>query len=224
MQRAIGLPQQLLDTRNRLEMEEYGRLLTDDEREEVRKERSVKEFDVHVQSTLDLPIPLRFRDATFDNFECYNDKLVRVVEHLKSGKSAVIYGKNGTGKTHLAFAACRYHRECGKSVRYVDAFEMFDTIKRTFSDSGAKEMVNLFVGYDYLVIDELDKAYGTQTDFVYFYKIINARHNEMRHTVVITNADKASLQAVVGASALDRLATDGALIEMVGENYRNRRK
>ena len=214
----------LMERRNNNELQQYGRVLTDEERDEVRRQEEI-DHSTTVARMIDLPIPRRFTDATFETFECYNDRMKDIVEHLKSGKSAVLYGKYGTGKTHLAFASCRYHREQGKRVKYILAFDLFDSIKQAFGSGSAKSIVQEYSSFDYLVIDELDKAYGTETDFLYFYQIINARYNEMRNTVIITNADKASLPKVAGASSLDRIASDGGmLIEMTGENYRHKER
>jgi len=70
------------------------------------------------------------------------------------------------------------------------------------------------------VIDEVDKTYGSNTEFVAMYRIINRRHEEMLHTVLITNANRVGLQDVLGSSVLDRLGGDGKIIELKGDSYR----
>ena len=81
-------------------------------------------------------IPSRFKDATFDNFVCKTDKHKMAVDFLKKGKSIALYGKNGTGKTHLAFATLRHlvNNNKGKKVKYILAFELFDMVRNSFND------------------------------------------------------------------------------------------
>jgi DNA replication protein DnaC len=161
-------------------------------------------------------IPKRYKDSTFDNFQG-NDKLV---EYMKTGKSAIICGSNGTGKTHIAFASLRYQIEQGRDAHYILAADYFDQIKTSFADGSSASILRRYANYDYLIIDEMDKAYGTQTEFVYLYRMINERYNEMLHTVVITNANMQNAISVIGASVFDRIAGDGKVIELTGESRR----
>ena len=76
----------------------------------------------------------------------------------------------------------------------------------------------------YLVIDEVDKAFGSQTEFVYLYSLINERYNRMLPTVLITNADEVELVSVIGSSTLSRVAGDGAIIELKGQDWRQKER
>ena len=205
------------------EMKKYGRVLDDNERdilvaEEIEEEAKKAEADrrfAKVMAFLET-VPPRYKQSTFDNFEGYERK----VAFLKKGKSALIYGGNGTGKTHLGFASCRYFAEQGKEARFVLAYKFFEDIKESFGKGNTKQVLARYSGYDYLVIDEIDKAYGSQSEFVHLYHLVNERYNFMRPTVLITNAT--DLVEQVGTSVLDRIASDGAIIEMKGENYRQK--
>jgi DNA replication protein DnaC len=205
------------------EIEKYGRVLGDEERDvivakEMEEETRRAEEGRRQGKVLAFleTVPPRYKDSTFDNFEGYEDKIA----FLKQGKSALIFGGNGTGKTHLGFASCRYFAEQGKDVRFVLAYKFFEDIKESFGKGNTKQVLARYSGYDYLVIDEIDKAYGSQTEFVHLYYLVNERYNFMRSTVLITNAT--DLVEQVGTSVLDRIASDGAIIEMKGENYRQK--
>lgn len=201
-----------------------GNFLSDEEidaiREEERNRRDMAKKMGAISRFLET-VPPRFKDSTFDTFEIVTDKQAKAVEWLKSGGSAVIYGPNGVGKTHLAYAACLYQATLGKSVCYVLAFDLFTRIKSTFVKGNTDSLVNEFAGYDYLVIDEVDKTYASETDFVYFFSIINQRYNYMRKTVLIANS--ANLSEISGKSSFDRVASDGIIINLDGANYRHRR-
>ena len=171
-------------------------------------------------------IPPRFKDATFDNFKCTTDKHRSALEFLKKGKSVALYGKNGTGKTHLAFATLRHlvNNNKGKRIKYILAFELFDMVRNSFNDPSFKKDIDALGDVFYLIIDEVDKKFGTQTEFLALYKLINQRYNSELKTMLISNAEKEDLLEVIGLASFDRIIQDGSAINLDGENFRRIRK
>lgn len=161
-------------------------------------------------------IPKRYKDCTFDSFVGFE----RLKDYMKGGGSIVLYGSNGTGKTHLGYASLRHQIMQGIDAKYVLAPDLFDEVRESFSSHSIKRTISKYASYPYLVIDEVDKTYGSNTEFVAMYRIINRRHEEMLHTVLITNANRVGLQDVLGSSVLDRLGGDGKIIELKGDSYR----
>ena len=218
------------------EIEKYGRLLTDEERAEKEKEQEKimeaqkleeKKERIRVEKQMTLgdfsrSVPLRYRNATFDNFVCSTERQKAIVEYLKQGKSAILYGSNGTGKTHLAYAYCFHQYYQGFFPRYILAFDFFNEIRRSFNDGKSEDVVRKYAMYDFLVIDEIDKTHGSQMEFTYLYSLINNRYNDMLPTVLITNAKPDEFATIVGTSVLDRIGSDGKIIELSGENYRQK--
>ncbi len=219
---------QELDERD---MQNYGRVLSDDEREEAYKLEASKEQEEKLEKERKAQVsrsvaefmnwlPPRYKNSTFETFEGYPD----VVKFLQEGKSAVLHGGNGTGKTHLGYACCRHFVEQGLTVKFVLAYRFFEAIKNSFDNGTTASVLNDFARYDYLVIDEIDKAYGSQLEFIHLYHLVNERYNFMRPTILITNASKSDLIKQIGSSTLDRIASEGAIIEMAGENYRQKQQ
>jgi len=69
----------------------------------------------------------------------------------------------------------------------------------------------------------VDKGFGSQTEFVYLYQLVNERYNRMLPTVLVTNAREDELASVIGASTLSRVAGEGAIINLSGPDYRQRK-
>jgi len=132
--------------------------------------------------------PKRYQDATFDNYILYSDakardKQLKTVQALRSGNSLVLFGNNGTGKTHLVFAFLREKILENKNCRYVLAPDLFDEIRSAFgrdSDTTSRTLIDQYGRYDHLVIDELDKSFGSPAEFIGLYRIINRRYEEMK--------------------------------------------
>jgi DNA replication protein DnaC len=221
-----AIAKDLMDSRDLREIEEYGKILSDEEREEKEKELEAARKDESIKKRINLfleTVPLRFKNATFDTFICTSEKQKSVIDFLKKGKSAVIYGSNGTGKTHLAFASCLHQVSQGKTAKYVLAFDFFNAIRKSFSDYTTDRIIQEYGDVEYLVIDEIDKTQGTPMEYAYLYSLINKRYNEMRSTILITNAKPDEFVAIIGQSALDRVASEGKVIDLTGENYRQRK-
>ena len=226
------LRERFAKTRDNDEIEKYGRIQTGEERkvnEKMEEDRlSREEQELHNREVEQWKenrlsfIPLRFKDKSFGNYKASNKEQIFAVEHLKTGKSAVIYGTNGTGKTHLAFASIRYQIEHEQDAKYILAFDFFNEIKRSFSDGKTESIMREYSRADYLIVDEVDKAFGSQTEFVYLYSLINERYNRMKPSVLITNAGAETLVDVIGSSTLSRVAGDGAIIKLSGDDYRKR--
>lgn len=168
-------------------------------------------------------IPLRYRNQSFADYVCSDDRDRAVVEHMASGRSAILHGSNGTGKTMLAFCAIRRQWEAGRYAQYILAADYFDIVRNSFSVGDPLKVLRDFAEYDYLVVDEIDKKHGTPTEFVYLYRLINDRYNGMKPTVLISNSNRKDLETVIGISAFSRVAGEGKIIEFTGEDYRKRR-
>jgi len=164
----------------------------DDRVSKWEQQEAQRKFDAFVREQLK-EIPPRYQDATFENFEGYP----QLVAELKTGKSAILFGKNGTGKTHLAYAMMKHLAVQRVTVRYILAQDLFDTVRMSFSEPIRRADVEALKYVGYLIIDEVDKKFGTQTEFLSLYRIINYRYNWMRPTMLISNSSRDNLQEVI---------------------------
>lgn len=221
------------------ELAEMKRLADDRERQEVAEAeaRRVREADEARRAEQEringelARFPKRYADATFENYMLYSDERVaarqrHVISCLRSGNSLVMYGKNGTGKTRLAYSFLRERILAGKRCKYILAPALFDEIKNTYDKESydtSMSLIDRYARYDHLVIDELDKTFGTKAEFIGLYRIINARYDDLKPTVIMTNADEDTVIDIVGRSCYERLIEyPGTAVLMDWKSFRAR--
>jgi DNA replication protein DnaC len=179
---------------------------------------------------LDSAIPLRFQKSTFDNWRAENDPTKSKVwnmatgfveafsENFAVGRSMMLLGTVGTGKTHLAAAmlqqAIRNFGESGLIGRYVTAGGIIRSVKETF---GARNKTESDVYAELLkphllVIDEVGVQHGTDFERQVLFEVINGRYERMSPTVVVSNLGVPELRQCMGDRAVDRLRDRGGLI------------
>lgn len=166
-------------------------------------------------------VPKRYKKCSFDNFKGF-DGLKKLLKTLQGG---IIIGGNGCGKTHLGFACCRESVTQGKSQTFITAFDYIQKVKNEFNNGRTGEVFKQYARYGFLVIDEIDKRYGSSTEFLEINRLINARYSEMLPTLLLSNAkDIQEIQELLGTAVIDRLTEGGAIIPINSQSYRQKNK
>lgn len=165
----------------------------------------------------------RFADATFDSYgtptagqakalaEC-RDYAERFSEHYRAGRSLLLTGNVGCGKTHLATAIVRTVVEDGAQPLLVTAGDIV-SIARASMVSGSsytdRDVIVHLGGLDLLVIDEVGCQKGSEYELGLLHGIIDRRYQAVLPTVLISNLSIDGLKAYIGDRALDRLRQNG---------------
>lgn len=221
------------------EIREFGRTLSEEERlanlekqreaereEEARKAREAEERKRKaVLESRYKQVPARYRFSTLDTYR--NDGFKASVEYrqLIDGASAIIYGGYGCGKTHIAWSLCKLRWDKGEGALYTTAQSIYTDIKQQFGGGDPEQVLKMYQTDPYLVIDEIDKAYGSQLEYITLFEIVNYRYNWLLPTVIFLNAEKKEdIPALIGGACYDRLGVAGLLIHLTQGSQRSREK
>lgn len=181
-------------------------------------------------------IPLRFRQSTLWNWQHGPDHMRKAwgtvrdyasafETALETGRSMVIVGGPGTGKTHIAIGVLRHVLEKGGTGRYATVFEMLARIKETYSQKSGETERQAFEAFalpDIVVIDEVGKQLDTRYDQAQLFRLLDYRYQNMKPTILVSNMPKGELLTFLGEAALDRLReAGGALLVFDWVSQRN---
>ena len=183
---------------------------------------------------LDCGIPKRYKGCSFENYYPEKDsklaldvakKYTQLFETRKdSGCSLVFCGMPGTGKTHLACAIANTLVGQGFSVKYTTALKACNTVKETYSRDSVRtenQALKTFQSPHLLVVDEVGMQFGTDTEKMILYQIINARYEDVLPTIMISNLPEKELSAYIGERCVDRMREGGgAVVSFDWKSYR----
>ncbi len=182
-------------------------------------------------------IPARYRTCDFVNYlaETPAQKAAlricrEYAEHFEQnaaeGRGLILQGNHGTGKNHLAAAIARKVLSLGRTVLFATVREIVSRIRETWSgDAGPseREIIRGFAEVDLLILDEVGRQYGTDSERIHLFEIIDRRYREMRPTIVLSNETPAGIEACLGRAAYDRLCHHVTLVQFPWSSYRRGR-
>lgn len=133
---------------------------------------------------------------------------------LETGRSVVLTGAEGTGKSHLAVGILRHVIEKGGTARYTTVAEFMARLRTSYNHSGEteKSIFDDVTKCDFLCLDEIGKNTGTAFDCSQFFRVIERRHADCKPTVLVSNLARDAFLAFVGPAIADRLREAGGAI------------
>jgi DNA replication protein DnaC len=172
----------------------------------------------------DAGIPERFRDRSLQSFiagnegqayalkfsETYADQFDDV---LATGRSALFIGKPGTGKTHLAAGiGLRIMSRQSRSVLFTTVIRAIRRVKDTWGKSSNEtetQAIETLVYPDLLILDEVGVQFGSDTEKMILFDVLNSRYEKRRPTLLLSNLTLDEVKAFLGERVFDRLREDG---------------
>lgn len=178
---------------------------------------------------LDAGIPDRFVGCTLDNWSAGAPPQVQALaacggfveafeENFGVGRSAMLVGTVGTGKTHLGTAmlqtVIRQHAHAGLRGLYATAGSIIRDVKATFGNRGRTEadIYADLIRPDLLVIDEVGVQHGTDFERQVLFEVINGRYEKIKPTIVVSNLGVTELRQCLGDRAVDRLRDKSGIV------------
>ncbi|AZP73462.1 DNA replication protein DnaC [Pseudomonas poae] len=178
---------------------------------------------------LDAGIPDRFMGCTLDNWRADAPPQVQALaacagfveafdENFAVGRSAMLLGTVGTGKTHLGTAmlqaVIREHAHDGLRGLYATAGSIIRDVKATFGNRGRTEadVYADLIRPDLLVIDEVGVQHGTDFERQVLFEVINSRYERIKPTIVVSNLGVTELRQCLGDRAVDRLRDKSGIV------------
>ncbi|MEK7215738.1 MAG: IS21-like element helper ATPase IstB [Chloroflexota bacterium] len=170
----------------------------------------LEDFDWTARITMDR----RLLDAVFS------------LDFLQRKEHVLFVGPVGVGKTFLAqalgFAAIR----AGHSVRFLQADRWFLALAQARVDHTLEKVFRTFLTPDLLILDDLGLHRLTAQQSADLYELIVSRHRRASFVMTSNRGVDEWLglfdDAILGNSALDRLANASYQIVVEGSSYRER--
>jgi len=132
----------------------------------------------------------KYRDCTFDKFQG-GSKLVEDLKRLVlNGKSVLLTGNTGCGKTHLAVAMMAEFLKSRLDALFVTLPDLLLEIRSTFSERSTtteKSLVEWFSTKQFLVLDDLGAEKPSEFTVATLYLILDRRIRQERQTIITTN-------------------------------------
>lgn len=186
------------------------------------------------RSRVEAGVSLRNAEASFSDFVPEEDHEFTNLENMQrfchkvqqGGRGNVVMcGKPGTGKTLLVAATVNQLLAAGKRCKIVKMLDLIRELKdcwRRGADYTETQLIKQFAGYDLLVIDEVGLGYGSDTEKLFIFDVVDGRYNNMLPTVLVSNLDLTGVKQAIGERVVDRLREDGGLV--MAFNGRSRRQ
>ena len=203
-------------------LETLGSMLQDelDRRQSRLVERRFKRCGLDERPTL-VDFDWRFNPKVPRN-ACFE---LHALKFITEGANALIIGKPGTGKSHVAKAVAYQATLQGYDARYVEA----DTEFARYGLASTKEQAQLLKGWiepDLLVLDDLFLARRIADVSAELLQAIVHQRYKLRRSIVITSNrvvqdwGKYLADATMATTILDRLMHRCVMLEFEGKSYR----
>jgi len=173
--------------------------------------KTIDEFDFTLQSTL--------RESVIGSY--------LGLDFVTEGRSLILHGKTGRGKTHLAVAIGYRAIQNGFETLFTTAAELIEDLSNASKRGHLQESLATYTHPHVLVIDEVGYlTYGPDAANVLFH-VVNDRHLKKRPMIFTTNKPLTEWGKVLhdedmAAAILDRVLERGRFIHLEGPSGRTR--
>ena len=172
---------------------------------------------------------------TIDDFDFTYQSVVRLAllgsalspDFVTEGRSLILSGKPGRGKTHLAIAIAYRAIQNGFDAVFVTAAELIDNLSAAFRAGRLAETLAAYTHPAVLIVDEVGYlTYGTDAANMLFH-VVNDRHRHRRSMIFTTNKALSAWGRVLhdedlAHAIIDRVLERGRLLTLDGPSMRTK--
>jgi DNA replication protein DnaC len=148
------------------------------------------------------------------------------LDFLRRHEHVLLVGPVGVGKTFLAQALGYAAIRAGSTVRFMQADKCFLALAQARVDHTLEKVFRSLLAPDLLIVDDLGLHRLTAQQSADLYEIIVSRHRRASFVITSNRSVDEWLglfdDAILGNSALDRLANASYQIVVEGSSYRER--
>ena len=147
-------------------------------------------------------------------------------ELVEDGRSVILLGKPGRGKTHLAIAMAYKAIQNGYEAFFTTAAALLNGLHRGAAGGKLEEALAPYVEPHVLVIDELGYlSYGPDAANLLF-QVVDQRYLKGRPMVFTSNKETEDWGTVLhdpdlAEAIIDRVLERGEVLRLAGKSYRN---
>jgi len=216
-------------TKHRITMSKYrGRVFCKQCEDEVLKRGWNEHSSTLIQTVREkhfcgAKLPARHAQSGFKEYIAANNgqqnakqQCVNFTKDFKAGinRNLIMVGRTGTGKTHLACAVARNVLETRKYARYVTSEDMANEIANawTKADDSEASAIFRFTDCDLLILDEYGLHDRHENRLQLVHKVLYARYDAGKPTMLISNMTMASLEKDLGDRLWSRFQHDGLTV------------
>jgi DNA replication protein DnaC len=192
-----------------------------------------------------LNIPVRYANASFQTFEITNQNQEKIIDICKKyvenfekvasiGRSLLMVGTTGTGKTHLAYSIAKalilQKSNLLEYITYTPIKTIFDGVKATFNDKSnyyyqkKDKLLEYYEKSTLLIIDEVRTKLDSSFESEVLFELIDNRYNNLRPTIMISNLSLEELKGCVDVRVIDRMLENrGIILNFEWSSHRGKR-
>lgn len=172
-------------------------------------------------------------ERTFDHFDWTFQKGINVqqvkelqnMQFIEQGRSVLLLGRPGTGKTHLSIALGTLAAHRGHTVRFYTAPQLLAELFASLADNTTDTLIKRLSRIDLLIVDDLRPLPRKAEYAALFFDLVEARHMK-RPMILSSNVSVREWGEILGNPALtaalvDRLMDKAHVINIrKGRSYR----
>ncbi len=175
-------------------------------------EKSLDDFDFRLRPELNRQVFLRYCDDRF----------------ITQGRSLVLVGATGLGKTHLSIAVGLALLKRGYTVRFTTVQALLSRVLRAPGLDGRARVLKPYHQSDLLILDEFGYLPADPDIGPILYEVIATRY-EKKATILTSNKSLTEWgrflhDTALAAALVDRLLHHGEVYYLKGDSYRLRGK